>query len=119
MTDVIKNNTSASYQYETFFNIGQNFTAQKGEDNICLMDKTGNSLTYRNDMLLPVDIEPIQYSPKYNELLPSVQLYIRSVGEKITHSFLRKGMNAEINYSDTAVEYAIPECRLSITVKLD
>lgn len=119
VTDVIKNNASASYQYETFFNIGQNFTAQKGEDNICLMDKTGNSLTYRNDMLLPVDIEPIQYSPKYNELLPAVQLYIRSVGEKITHSFLRKGMNAEINYSDTAVEYAIPECRLSIAVTLD
>lgn len=119
VTDMIQNNTSASYQYRTFFNIGQDFAARKNEECISLTDEAGNSLTYRNDMSVPVDIVPVQYSPRYNELLPSVQMVIKTDVERITHSFLRNTEKACITYGENTIGYDIPESGLHINVPLD
>ena len=118
VTDIIQNKTEMSYQYETFFNVGRDFMVEKDKE-LCLHDDAGNNLYYNNDLCVPVEVIPVQGSFRYNEKFPTSQLYLKSSECKVTHSFLKKASGVKVIYTETDIEYSIPDENIHVLVPVN
>ena len=87
--DSFVNHTGDKCLYETFFNIGPDFSVSQEEDAILLCDDCGHCVRYHNDSHQPVEIRQVYYSTQYNKRQPISQIVLKSDSCSVTHFFTK------------------------------
>ena len=85
--DTIRRDVSGKLLYETFFNIGPDFSLTQEQGVVCLHDGFGHFLYYHNNLNLPVEIRQVQFSVRYNNIQSISQIVVRTKQSSITHFF--------------------------------
>ena len=89
LRDSVTNHTGNKCCYETFFNIGPDFSISQEGNTILLRDNCDNCISYHNDSHQPVEIRQVYYSTQYNTRQPISQIVVKSDGS-VTHFFSKK-----------------------------
>ena len=90
--DDIHHDVGGELLYETFFNIGPDFSLTQEQGVVCLHDDFGHFLYYHNNLSLPVEIRQVQYSVCYNNIQTINQIVVRSKQSSITHFFSKNNL---------------------------
>lgn len=86
--DSVVNQTDNKCCYETYFNIGPDFSITQEGNTILLRDDNGHCISYHNDSHHPVEIRQVYYSTQYNTRQTISQIVLKSDG-CVTHFFTK------------------------------
>ena len=86
--DSVVNHTDKKCCYETYFNIGPDFSITQEGNTILLRDDSGHCISYHNNSHHPVEIRQVYYSTQYNTRQTISQIVLKSDG-CVTHFFTK------------------------------